>query len=171
MSRPSSPSASPRRLLPLVLIPLASLAASTTAQAADSGLLQFPNVRVVDAPAMASTPSTTQAGWMAFKDPVTGELRAATAEELQTAAATRTFPAARRAAETAAPTSFASAGGGVGVTLDESFLQYSMVVRQPDGTLAEVCVTGPEAAEAVIKAGPSAGRTQGISKTEAAHDR
>ena len=45
-------------------------------------------------------------------------------------------------------------GGGVGMALDESFMQYSVVVRQPDGSFGEVCVTGPDKAAEIVKNRP-----------------
>jgi hypothetical protein len=89
----------------------------------------------------------------AYKDSASGELRGPSAEE---AAALSRAPAtnARRASGSEAATNdaptFAAAGGGVGAVLDESFMQYSVVVRQPDGSLAEVCVTGPDEAAKVV---------------------
>jgi hypothetical protein len=112
--------------------------------ASNDGVLKFPNVRVVNASApVASTVSSTQAGMRTFKDSATGELRGPTPEEMAAVAAEA--PAARTRT-----IQFASRNGGVGATLDESFLQYSVVSRQPDGSLAEVCVTGADKASEIM---------------------
>jgi hypothetical protein len=132
-------------LCAVVLLAFASSAAMADEPAAGSdGLLQFSNVRVVNAPSpVASTVSSTQAGMRTFKDSVTGQLRGPTAEEMQAVAAetpavhTRMFQ-------------FASRNGGIGATLDESFLQYSVVARQADGSLTEACVTGVDKASEIV---------------------
>ncbi len=106
------------------------------------GLLHFPNVRVVNAPSTSETAGSTQAGFRLYKDVGTGELRAPTAEEMQAVAAERTAP------RTNMRKSYAR-NGATRVVLDDSFLEYSVIVRQPDGSLAEVCVTGADQATAV----------------------
>ena len=138
----------------------ASLIASSTALAADvtvvDGLLQFPNVRVVNAAQPAAPVPSAQGGLRAYKDSATGELRGPTLEERQAEA---------QAASSAATSSVrrSSTGGdvvvgqnvpaasGVGVMLDDSSLQYTVMVRKADGSLEEVCVTGPDAARALLQ--------------------
>lgn len=135
---------------------------SSAALAADSiskdGVMQFPNVRVVDAANPGAPMSVSQGGMKAYKDSADSALRGPSLEEMQadaaassatTSAATSRSPAAARrtaASQVAAP----SPVSGVGATLDESSLQYSVVVRQPDGSLAEVCVTGVDAARDLV---------------------
>jgi hypothetical protein len=41
--------------------------------------------------------------------------------------------------------------GARGVRLNESFMTYSVVVKQPDGQLAELCVEGRDTADAAVK--------------------
>jgi hypothetical protein len=122
-------------------------AASSTALAADpaaNGAMTFPNVRTVNAPqATSTTPAASQSGMRVFKDSVTGLMRKPTAEELNTAAAE---PRA-----VSAPSQFVTARGSVGVTLDESFLQYAVIARRADGSFAEACVPGATKAEALLK--------------------
>jgi hypothetical protein len=136
------------RVVPLcaaVVLAFGSSAAMADEPAAGSdGLLKFSNVRVVNAQApVASTVSSTQAGMRTFKDSVTGQLRGPTPEEMQ-AVASETPVINTRMYQ------FASRNGGVGATLDESFLQYSVVARQADGSLTEACVTGADKANEII---------------------
>ena len=92
------------------------------------------------------------------RDAQTGQLRAPTAQEL---AAEQTATSSKGAASrTAAPRGLLTgktnlqevrhADGTVSLELDESTLQYSTVTRNADGTLSFACVTGHEAAEAVV---------------------
>lgn len=136
-----------------------ALAGTSAAVAADfkvvDGIIQFPNVVVIDAPQAAGAVAGPQGGMKAYKDSAGSPLRGPSPEEMQTAAKPSTS-AVRRAATSDASTSadqpaFASAGGGVGVKLDESSLQYSVVVRQPDGSLDETCVTGAAAANELVQ--------------------
>lgn len=159
-----------------------ALAGSTVASAAeaaapsDSGLMKFTNVVVINAPAAASSTNDVQAGMRVYKDSATGQMRGPTSDEMQSDAKAMKNSAATRSAvaresssaESSSPamTSYASNGGGVAQTLDESFLQYSVVVRQPDGSLAEVCVTGSEKADEVNRVQPVLKQTK-----EVAHDR
>jgi len=41
--------------------------------------------------------------------------------------------------------------GARGVRLNESFMTYSVMVKQPDGQLAELCVEGRDTADAAVK--------------------
>ena len=120
------------------------------------GLLQFENVHVVTAPAAASPQATPQGGMRAYKDSADSPLRGPSTEEMAASAATSAVGARRASAsDAAAPVrTFAAPGGGIGAVLDDSFMQYSVVVRQPDGTLGEVCVTGSAEAEALVAKSP-----------------
>ena len=121
-----------------------SVAMADEPVAGSDGLLKFSNVRVVNAPApVASTVSPTQAGMRTFKDSATGQLRGPTPEEMQAVAAEA--PVARTRMF-----QFAARNGGVGATLDESFLQYSVVARQADGSLTEACVAGVDKANEIV---------------------
>ena len=146
-----------RRRSHIVVALSAALVASSGVAAAEpksvDGLLQFANVRVVDAP-RSTAAGVPQGGMRAYKDSADSELRGPTTEELQAAAAASrsTLRGARSidAAGDDEQATFAVPGGGFGVVLDESTMQYSVAVRRPDGSLEEVCVTGPQAAEAVV---------------------
>lgn len=97
-----------------------------------------------------------------IKDPVTGALRAPTGAELaQSRAAAASTLTKGQAARTAQPRGLLTgkvnpeaivrADGTIFQELDESTLQYSTVTRNPDGSLNFECVTGKEAADAVVK--------------------
>lgn len=144
------------RRTPLALA--ASLALVGSAAFADDlksvdGILQFDNVQVVNAPQAASTSAAPQGGMRAYRDAAGSPLRGPSTEEMAAAAAASTSAVARRAsvADAASAPVYAAPGGGVTAVLDESYLQYSVVVRQPDGSLAEVCVTGADSANALVE--------------------
>lgn len=153
-----------RRTQIAVAVSLA-LVGSSAAIAAEptsvDGLLQFANVRVINAPQAAlSSTAGPQGGMRAYKDSAESALRGPTTEEMQAASPSKAKTVSARSASssesspsTDAPV-FAAAGGGQTVVLDDSSLQYSVVVRQADGSLAEICVTGPDAANEIIKKQP-----------------
>lgn len=94
------------------------------------------------------------------KDPVTGALRAPTSEETtaQARAAATLSKTQTRATQPrglltgkVSPAAIVHADGTVEQELDESSLQYSTVTRNADGTLNFACVTGSEAADAIVK--------------------
>lgn len=102
-------------------------------------------------------------GLRVVRDPVTGQLRAPTAEEAtamdeRDAAARAAQPAAAPAtgaAESAVPMEFRQSNG-VRYRVGDTFLSYSVVKRSADGTLDLQCVTGEEAALKLLKAPQSA---------------
>jgi hypothetical protein len=151
------------RRLPLcaaVVMALSSSAVMAAEPAATNsdGFVHFDLVRIVNAPATTSPASSSQSAMRTYKDSVTGELRGPTTEEMQAVATDK--PAAKFRANDSRMRPYALANGGVRVQLDESALQYSVIVRQPDGSLAEVCVTGLDTADQVannpvlVKAAP-----------------
>ncbi len=149
-----------RRVMPLAIATLAFVGSSAAVAAkvvpaADNGAMKFSHVTVVNAPAVAAS-SAPASGMRAYKDNATSAFRGPSPEEMQAAAqAGASTSALRRASvERAAPATFAAVGGGVGALVDESYLQYSVVVRQPDGSLAEICVTGRDQADEVIASQP-----------------
>ncbi|MEO8936626.1 MAG: hypothetical protein ABI277_16880 [Burkholderiaceae bacterium] len=150
-----------RLALAVALSLLVSSAALAADEASNNGAMRFPNVSVINAPQAAqSQTSAGQGGMRAYKDSATSPLRGPTTEEMAAASASRSSAVnARRlsasdgSASPDAP-SFAAAGGGVGVMLDDSSLQYSVVVRQADGALSEICVTGADAADEVVRKSP-----------------
>jgi hypothetical protein len=137
----------PRATLSRVVIALA-IGATTSAFAADPsalGIMSFPNVKVVNAPAATiAAPAATQPGMRAFKDPVTGAMRQPTSEELQIIAADE--PAMQRTEGQI----FLTQTGAEAVMLDESYLQYAVVSRRPDGSLAEMCIPGRATSDALV---------------------
>jgi len=95
---------------------------------------------------MLAPPAHAQAGMVVVRDAQTGELRAPTAAE---AAALQGHAAQQRRApgqhvETVGP------GGSRKVQMGRSALVYSVVTKNADGTLAEQCVNGAQAAQSAI---------------------
>lgn len=133
--------------------PAVAFAAQPAAAPAD-GLMKFEHVRVVNAPIAATATQAPQAGMRAYIDADTGALRAPTGEELQAASAEQSAAQSRRLRAAPLTATMTPEGGGVGMALDESFMQYSVVVRQPDGSFGEVCVTGPDKAAEIVKNRP-----------------
>ena len=122
-----------------------ALVASFAALAADAPPAATP-------PADADTPAVqVPLGQMAVRDAATGRLRAPTAVEAETlhAAGAKSLRTLARGPETL--TRYHQSGA-TGVRLSESFMSYSMVVKQPDGRLTEYCFESREAAEAALAA-------------------
>jgi hypothetical protein len=114
--------------------------------------------------AVKSLPTTAPprgvGGLVAFKDPVTGQIRQPEASEIGELVGTpaANAPLRRSAvapAAVAAPETVAGAASGVGVKLGDDNMSFMMVTKTPDGKLSEECVTGKKAAEQ-IAAGKSA---------------
>lgn len=137
-----------------LLAPASALAAQPSATPVN-GLMQFEHVRVVNAPIAAMTTQEPQAGMRAFIDADTGKLRGPTSEEMQAAAAEPAATQSRRLRAAPLSSTMTPEGGGVGMMLDESFMQYSVVVRQADGSFGEVCVTGADKADEVVTNRPA----------------
>jgi hypothetical protein len=89
---------------------------------------------------------------VAVRDAATGHLRAPTASESQTLHAEGAK--LRRAIRPTMQKTHSS--GAHGVRLNEEFMNYSVVIKQPDGRLVEYCFSGPEAADAAAAAPASA---------------
>lgn len=86
-------------------------------------------------------------GSMIFIDPATGKTRAPEPGEVEAL----TAPKSKSLSVAAAPTEFKSpTGAGVGVVLGEESMSYSVVTIGPDGKLKQSCVTGAQAATAVV---------------------
>lgn len=87
------------------------------------------------------------------RDPLSGVLRAPTEEERQ---ALTQSPNAATAPTSSEPqvlqTKVHEPTGARGVLLGETTMSYVVVRRNADGTLTEMCVTGPEAAARAMKA-------------------
>lgn len=86
---------------------------------------------------------------MVVRDAATGQLRAVTAAEAQ-ALMPKTGAQRTGAQLKTLPRSHAS--GATGARLTDEFMSYSVVVRQPDGSLATLCFESREEADAALKA-------------------
>ena len=115
---------------------------------------------LVFAAALAASPMTyaADAGMVVARDPATGKLRAPTAEEMQALEqAAKATPQRSPAAAVAAPVERRAANGAVGFHVGDTFMTYSVMRRNADGTMTMQCVTGAEAADKLLKA-PQAAR-------------
>ena len=74
------------------------------------------------------------------RDPATGQLRAATAEEAQALRSARAAHQRRGPVTSATLTHWS---GAHGARLTEEFMNYSVIVRTADGKLVELCVQDP----------------------------
>ena len=101
----------------------------------------------------AAMPAQAQDAQRVARDATTGQLRAATPEEGAALAAS--------SVRTTTETNKAKYGrrGGAGVRLTNDFLSHSVMSRNADGSLAEQCVTGEEAAATLVKAPVAATRS------------
>lgn len=109
--------------------------AALSAQAGNDGVMSFPNVQVQAQPVNASAPG--QGGFMAYKDPVTGQLTGPNPEQaalLLAAAARAPAPLFKQA-----PPSPRPAHGGVSLMLDERQARYAMARKADDGSITESC--------------------------------
>lgn len=101
--------------------------------------------------------SDNGAGMRVVRDPVTGQLRAPTAEESAALEVPVPQSASRRAPASIAPRSHPSGARGARMT-DES-MSHTVLMRQPDGSLQERCFGSREEAEAALKAQSSIVKT------------
>lgn len=116
---------------------------------------------IVTAVAAAPVLHAEESGMRVFKDPVTGKLRAPTAEEEEalnkqvqadeaSKAGRQTRQArAKRMMEIQRP------DGSVKLELDDSYMTYSVATRNADGSISMECVTGDEEADKAVKAASS----------------
>ena len=128
-------------LVGIAALPLQALAHDGHAEAAKPAQAQAP----VDANAQ-----------VVVRDAATGLLRAATPEEAQALHASRAGVATlRKSAVAATPQARFHPSGARGARLTDEFMSYSVVVRQPDGSLATLCFESREEADAALKAAAS----------------
>ena len=128
-------------LVGIAALPLQALAHDGHAEAAKPAQAQAP----VDANAQ-----------IVVRDAATGQLRAATPEEAQALHASRAGVATlRKSAVAATPQARFHPSGARGARLTDEFMSYSVVVRQPDGSLATLCFESREEADAALKAAAS----------------
>ena len=97
-------------------------------------------------PAAAAHPAPGGANMVVTRDPETGELRNATPEERE-----KLLGGRRPQASAAAPRVVILPDGTEMVELGEENMSYAVARRNPDGTLVQTCVEGPEAASAARK--------------------
>lgn len=100
--------------------------------------------------AVADTPAVA-AGMRVFKDPVTGEFREPTADEVRALdqAALRSAKAMGKSATATplkAPRTMMMSSGAVGMDVPESAFNYVVVTRGADGKLHQACAQGEDAA-------------------------
>ncbi|MFZ6647058.1 post-PEP-CTERM-1 domain-containing protein [Undibacterium sp. TJN25] len=130
---------------------------------------------VVSALAATTAVQAQDSGMRVFKDPVTGQLRAPTAEESAALdaqdKAVQASKSGRQATQARAKRAVAVVrpDGSKTMALDESFMTYSVATRNADGTLGMECVTGEEAAEKLMSAAPSATASAKATKFEEHH--
>jgi len=95
-------------------------------------------------------------GMIAVRDPVTGQLRAPTADELATmqaksqAAQAAKSPRMRALAVAPSQPVRMHASGARGLRMTDEQASYSVVTRNADGSLSSTCVQGKEQAEATV---------------------
>jgi hypothetical protein len=126
----------------LLVTTSAAALANDESSPADNGLMVFPNVLVINAPAADVSATTVgSAGMRAQKDRATGELR------MPTAAEAAELDALTPAADEEAVVARAAPGGGYVAELTSAHLSYSVVRKNEDGQLVQDCVTGESAAD------------------------
>jgi hypothetical protein len=103
-------------------------------------------------PAQSTAPLTTADGLIAVRDAQTGELRAATAEEMAALQATAKPDTRGQASIVSRPMSKVHASGAVGTRLTDEFATYSVAVRRADGSVEIEHVEGRANAIATVKA-------------------
>jgi hypothetical protein len=119
-----------------------------------SGLMSFPNVRVVNAPNAASQPAADKsAGVRVYIDPQNKQIREQTPEEAQAEAKAATAARSARSATAANAegTPVYGPGNAVGMILGEETMVYAVARKQEQGAAAWECVTGNEAAKVLAQ--------------------
>ncbi len=113
--------------------------------------------QAADALPQTAKPSPTSAGGvMVFIDPLTGKTREPDAGEVEQLLRQRALALPQSSLN--APSSTISVpGGGVGLMLDDSFHNYMVVTRKPDGTLLMDCLPDGKAAADAVTNGLSTG--------------
>jgi hypothetical protein len=146
------------------ILAIALLAAAVCAVEADAQ--QPPKAPANAAQTAKTTPQAAPqqpaaaGGVMVFIDPATGKIRQPDAAEIGTLSGTSApanasggiAPAIARR-PLARPVEFRGPGNSVGLKLGEDSLSYMVVTKTPDGKLVEDCVTGDQAAAAMVSKG------------------
>ena len=150
-----------RRTLGLTSLGVLTAGFLSASVAADSGTApaakaDMSNITVINVSRPAKMRALS-AGQRVYIDPVTKEIREPTLEDIHGAAAednanNKSFKAQSVAAFIPAK------AGALGARLSPEYHSYTVVTRNDDGTLAEVCVTGQDAAEKALASGNTKSR-------------
>lgn len=118
--------------------------------------LRDPKEPKVRAP-QAETAGRTAPQMIVVRDPDTGQLRAPTAKEIEALSAARVKPALATAA-TATPSTTVETlpSGRIRAQLGPEYFRYSVVRKNPDGSLSSDCVPASKVDEAVNASAPAA---------------
>ena len=111
-------------------------------QPAPDGVMIFPHVNVIVQEArQPSQPMSPPAGFMAYRDPITGRLGNPTAEQAAalTAAARQSGAAPIAQPRAAAPRIVRPPLGGLSVMLDDRQARYAIARKAADGSVSETC--------------------------------
>jgi hypothetical protein len=139
--------------------------ASMKTMAAGLALAATCAAHATDAPPVALPDEPQPQGQVVARDAATGRLRAPTADEL--AALRAAHPSTLRGAGRQGNVTRYHRSGAIGARMDDSHLSYVVVVRQPDGRLAEYCFANQdEAAAALAKPAPAPARADNNLPTE-----
>ncbi|HEX7985528.1 MAG TPA: hypothetical protein VF616_18575 [Duganella sp.] len=123
----------------------ASLGAFAAPQAADTGVMQFPNVTLAaQAPPEQGRAAPPGGGAMAYKDPATGKLTGPTSQQ---AAALAGPPRTAATAGAPKPSLTRLPNGGVSMMLDERHQRHAVAHKDADGKLSETCEPAGQAGE------------------------
>ena len=146
-----------RRALGLTSLAVVTAGFLTTAIAADSGAapaakVDLSNVKVINVSRPAKMSGFT-AGQRVYIDPVTKEIREPTLEYIRSAAAEDNADNSKSLKAQAVATFIPAKAGALGARLSPEYHSYTVVTRNDDGSLSEVCVTGQEAAQKALAAG------------------
>lgn len=117
------------------LVAVGLYAGALAAQAGENGVMHFPHVQVVQQQAAPST--LEQGGFMAYKDPLTGQLTGPDPERaaLLTAAARAPAPLVRLTRPVPKP----AQRGGVSLMLDERQARFAVAHKAADGSITHSC--------------------------------
>jgi hypothetical protein len=120
--------------------------AGQTGQELADGVMRFPHVNVVaqEVPPTPSKPPTQPGGFIAYKDPLTGQLSNPTPEQAAALAATSRAAAPIAKPGLAKPQVGRPAHGGVSLMLDDSHARYSVARKAADGGVTETCASRGE---------------------------
>ena len=152
-----------RRTLGLTGLGVMTAGFLTTSIAADGGAapvaakVDLSNVTVINVSRPAKMRDLA-AGQRVYIDPVTKEIREPTLEDIHSAAADDNASNNKSFKAQAVATFVPAKAGALGARLTPEYHSYTVVTRNDDGTLAEVCVTGQDAAEKALASGNTKSR-------------